>query len=34
MVLTRLSAFLSLCVGVHIAWAGAQVLLAHAFAKA
>jgi multiple antibiotic resistance protein len=34
MVLTRLSAYLSLCVGVHIAWSGAQVLLAHAFPSA
>jgi multiple antibiotic resistance protein len=31
-VLTRLSAFLSLCVGVHIAWSGAHALLAHASA--
>ena len=29
-VLTRLSAFLLLCIGVHIGWSGAQALLAHA----
>jgi multiple antibiotic resistance protein len=28
-VLTRLSAYLLLCIGVHIAWSGAQALLAH-----
>ena len=32
-VLTRLSAFLALCVGVHIAWSGALARLAHAFPK-
>ncbi len=33
-VLTRLSAYLLLCIGVHIGWSGAQALLAHAFLKA
>lgn len=33
-VVTRLSAYLLLCIGVHIGWAGAQELLAHAFPNA
>jgi multiple antibiotic resistance protein len=33
-VLSRLSAFLLLCIGVHIGWSGAQALLAHAFLTA
>jgi len=33
-VLTRLSAYLLLCIGVHIAWSGARALLEHAFTKA
>jgi multiple antibiotic resistance protein len=32
-VLTRLSAFILLCIGVHIAWDGIQALLASAFPK-
>jgi multiple antibiotic resistance protein len=33
-VLTRLSAFLLLCIGVHIGWSGARALLEHVFLKA
>jgi multiple antibiotic resistance protein len=32
-VLTRLSAYLLLCIGVHIGWSGAQALLAQVFLK-